>query len=131
MKIVCLIMICLSAHFALAQDSGSDFRFQPPRPPPLDPATDFDDMDEDMMEMGDEGARPPPPPPIPSTNPGGPSDFNPSTSNTYSPNNRGGGHGSRLGNGKVRFEIVEGEFLEKGKKRGRGDKLRANGSASQ
>ncbi len=28
--------------------------FIPPRPPPLDPAMDFDDMEEDMMEMGDE-----------------------------------------------------------------------------
>lgn len=123
-KLICFILINF-VSLAKAQETGSDFRFQPPRPPPLDPATDFDDMDEDTMEMGDDGMRPPPPPPTPPSYGGPTPEFNPPSI----PTNRGG-YSARSGDGKIHFQVVEGEFLEKGKKRGRGQKLRASGSAS-
>jgi hypothetical protein len=114
LSIVILLAGLSAGRIARAQD------FQPPRPPPLDPATDFEDMEEDMMEMGDEDYRPP------GTNPQG--------NNNGSPNNNYGApppppppidhaSGSAFGNAahanKV-FQIVEGEFWEKGKKRSRG-----------
>lgn len=117
------ILIPLSA---LAQDGeGGDvgFRFQPPKPPPLDTATDFDDLeDEEMVEVGDEGFRPPTPPQNNSFQPP-PPDFRPP------PARANGGRGSGL-SGKVRFELIEGEFYERGKKRGRGQKLRSSGGGA-
>lgn len=101
--------------------------FQPPKPPPLDPATDFEEMEEDMMEMGDEGFRPPPPPPPPGAGlPVAPPELRPQI-------NGGGGGGSNFGanNSKVRFQLVDGEYWEKGKKRTRGKKIRASSGGGQ
>jgi hypothetical protein len=107
---------------AVAQD------FQPPRPPPMDPNADFDDMDQELMEMGDEGFNPPPPPPPTggAPNSGGPPPMG-------SPGGAGFdrfGGGTPVGGGnfgqataaKLKFKVVEGEFWEKGKKRTRGDR---------
>lgn len=106
------ISVVFSVWAANAQE------FIPPRPPPLDPATDFEDMEEDMMEMGDEGFRPPPPPPPMGSTP--PPEIRPPAT------------GSSFGSGnmkesKLKFQVVD-EFWEKGKKRGRGKKIRVSGS---
>ncbi len=118
LRLLLLIFTVLSVRTALAQD------FVPPRPPPLDPATDFEDMEEDMMEMGDEGFRPPPPPPpmgagAPPVAP----QIRPDTGNPAF----GGGGGSNMKDSKLKFQLVE-EYWEKGKKRGRGKKIRVQGS---
>lgn len=93
--------------------------FVPPRPPPVDPTSDFEEMEEDMLEMGDEGFRPPPAPGTPPPNSTAPPiDIRPSG---------GGATGTAFGqNSKLKFQLVDGEYWEKGKKRGRGKKLRAN-----
>lgn len=106
--ILILISMLTFAMTAKAQE------FVPPKPPPLDPTTDFEEMDDDLIEMGDEGFRPPPPPPPP---PGPVSDM---------PRDMGGATGTAFGStsGKLKFKIVEGQFWEKGKKRGRGPKMR-------
>lgn len=96
--------------------AGHAQEFMPPKPPPLDPANDFEEMEEDMMEPGDEGFRPPPPPPPQPNN-------MPNANNSPPPSSSGGGNFGDS-NAKVRFKIVEGEFLEKGKKRTRGKKMR-------
>jgi hypothetical protein len=81
-------------------------RFSPPRPPSLD--QDFDDPSEDELENGDSPNRaqvPPPssvPPPVVNGN------------NTPPPSN-----GSASGQSKLKFELADGEYYEKGKKRGR------------
>jgi hypothetical protein len=113
LSIVILLAGLTAGRLARAQD------FQPPRPPPLDPATDFEDMEEDMMEMGDEGYRPPGTPPPGGTNNG-------SSNNNYAPpppqpveHASGSAFGNATRANKV-FQIVEGEFWEKGKKRSRG-----------
>ena len=124
MNVSIWLFVILLPLSAIAQDGdGGDvgFRFQPPTPPPLDTATDFEDMDEDSMETGDEGFRPPPLPQNNSFQPPPPSsmpDFRPSMP-------RGG---TSTLSGKVRFEVVDGHFFETGKKRGRGQKLRATES---
>jgi hypothetical protein len=113
-RLLFLIPFVFSLRTASAQD------FIPPRPPPLDPATDFEDMEEDMMEMGDEGFRPPPPPPPMGSGSPMPSEIRPAPT------------GSSFGSGdmkesKLKFQVVD-EFWEKGKRRGRGKKIRAAGS---
>jgi hypothetical protein len=110
--------LLLSAVFSLRAASAQEFI--PPRPPPLDPATDFEDMEEDMMEMGDEGFRPPPPPPPMGSGSTSPLEIRPAAT------------GSAFGSGnmkesKLKFQVVD-EFWEKGKKRGRGKKIRVSGS---
>lgn len=112
-RLFLIILAAFSVHAARAQD------FVPPRPPPLDPATDFEDMEEDMMEMGDEGFRPPPPPPPP----GGavpPPQIRPDTGNP-------GFGGGNMKEAKLKFQLVD-DFWEKGKKRARGKKIRASGT---
>lgn len=105
--------------------------FMPPKPPPLDPANDFEEMEEDMMEPGDEGFRPPPPPPPqPNNMPNANNNNNLNNSSPPPPSSGGAGFGNGGSAGKVRFQIVEGEFFEKGKKRSRGKKLRASSSSN-
>lgn len=96
--------------------------FQPPRPPPMEPNVDFDDMDEELIEMGDEGFRPPPPPPPPGqSGAGGPPNLGaPGGSAPIGGPVGGGNFGAQTA--KLKFKIVEGEFWEKGKKRGRADR---------
>jgi len=110
-KVLNLIFLSLFLPAVAAQE------FVPPAPPPLDPATDFEDMEEDMMEMGDEGFRPPPPPPPPPPQ---------NTQGPPPPDNRPAATGTAFGNqnAKVKFKLVEGEYWEKGKKRTRGKKMR-------
>jgi hypothetical protein len=128
MRLIFRLLLALGQFSAVAQDTGSgDSHFQPPPPPSFNPATDFDDMDEDMMEMGDDGNFRAPPPPIPQ--PGGTApDLNSSFSDS---GGDGGGIGGRssLGQDKVRFETVPGEYFEPRKKRSRGRKLRAKSSS--
>lgn len=79
-----------------------------PRPPVPDNG-DFDDSTDDDFELGDQPNRMnPPPPPVPPPANGSNGDFQPSTPFT-----------TRKDNGKLHFKIVEGEFWEKGKRRGR------------
>lgn len=111
-----LILTAISIRTAVAQE------FVPPRPPPLDPATDFEDMEEDMMEMGDEGLRPPPPPPMGSGT-AAPPEIRPSV--TGSPG--GSAFSSGMKDVKLKFQVVD-EYWEKGKKRGRGKKIRVSGN---
>lgn len=115
-----VLLAVLSGGLAVrAQD------FQPPRPPPLDPATDFEDMEEDMMELGDEGYRPPGVPPGPGGNhgPGAGSVGAPPPPPAYDT-----ASGSAFGSSGAKssknnpFQIVPGEFYDPKvkKKRGRG-----------
>src|SRR5688500_18580910 len=59
-----LVLISAVAPLAGAQDAHP-YKFQPPPPPPLDGANDYDELDDDGFENGDDGFRPPPPPPLP------------------------------------------------------------------
>lgn len=94
--------------------------FAPPRPPPLDPSMDFEDMEDEMIEIGDEGSRPPTlgnagsgPATLPA-----PSPFNSQDSRS----SFGFGSTGFLGkDAKVRFYLVD-DYWEKGKKRSRGKK---------
>lgn len=128
--ILSMALATVTAFPAQAQD------FQPPRPPPLDPNADFDDMDEELMEMGDEGFRPPPPPPPAGQSgvggppnlgaPGGGAGFDRFNGGTPMGGAMGGGNfGGGATAPKLKFKIVEGEFWEKGKKRGRADRTSA------
>lgn len=124
-----VVAIFLFASSAQAQD------FQPPRPPPMDPNADFDDMDEELMEMGDEGFRPPPPPPpAGQSGVGGPPNLGAPGGAGFDRFNGGTPMGGAVGGGnfgggatapKLKFKIVEGEFWEKGKRRGRADRTSA------
>lgn len=132
MKLLTLILIACAfrtGHVA-AQDGG--YRFAPPPPPPLDGA-DFDD-DEEI----DSQDYPVPPPPPGGSAAGLPP---PGPGDSYTPpmGNAGfsGGGGSARSFGdltttpqKFRFQIVDGEYFEKGKKRGRGQSTRVSGSPS-
>lgn len=84
-------------------------RFQPPRPPPLE--QEFEDPSDEDFDVGDQPNRIPPPPPGGQNPAGGAApapviDYKPSSASKVEP-------------GKVRFQIVEGAFYEKGKPRGR------------
>jgi hypothetical protein len=86
-----------------AQDAP---RFQPPHPP----EQEFEDPSDDDFDVGDQPNRPPPPPPggqtpVPATPPV--TDFKPPTTP------------AKTEPTKVRFQIVDGAFYEKGKRRGR------------
>jgi hypothetical protein len=86
------------------------YRFQPPRPPSVE---DF--YDDDEIELGDEGAtgfRPPPPPTTPP----------PPPANNL-PMEDGFARGTR-DTKKLKFEVVDGIYYEKGKKRSRGKQFR-------
>ena len=97
--------------------------FIPPRPPPMEPNVDFDDMDEELIEMGDEGFRPPPPPPPPGqSGAGGPPNLGAPGGGAPIGGPVGGGNFGGSQTAKLKFKIVEGEFWEKGKKRGRADR---------
>lgn len=122
-RLIAKLSACLLAIFGSvfplgtrAQDSApppDNFRFQPP---PIDEG--YDEVEEDSMEIGDDGFVPPPPPPG-STPPPPPPGPGPGFAD------RGGNGGSAFGSPgsqKLRFQIVEGEFWEKGKKRQRGKK---------
>lgn len=94
-----------------ALHAQEDFRFQPPRPPPLD--VDFDDEDEE--EMGDDFSRIPTAPAV--VNPGGNNRVEPPPP----PPTGGSDFGSSsVSAGKFRFRLVDGDYWEKGKKRARG-----------
>lgn len=105
--------------FASAQDG-----FAPPPPPPLD-GQEFDELEDDI-DMGDDSFRPPPP--IPSTGAAGGAPNTPPNNGVpeFRPSGGGGGGSSNFGQttGKLRFQVVDGEFYEKGKKRSRGRQLR-------
>lgn len=121
--VLCLILIWTFAAGAQAKKGGrtpaqDDYRFAPPPPPPLDPP-EYDELEDEEF---DDGFVPPPPPviapvpmnnvpPPPSQPPPPPADFR-SSNNAY----------MSSGPGKFRFQVVEGEFYQKGKKRGRGKK---------
>lgn len=117
MKIWLTILLLFGGPIALAQVPPP--KFQPPTRP-LD--ADFDDpveeeLDGDPARMGMPSVPPPnfnhgQPPPAPPPN----NDFHPIGG---SGGGIGAGGGGPAGNGKVRFQIVDGEFYEKGKPRGR------------
>jgi hypothetical protein len=121
-----VLMIALGLGLSAPRSWAQDSRFQPPRPPPLDGEA-FDD-DEDVMELGDEGYRPPPPPP-PMGNSGGPSngaaDFRPPPPGLTNLS------GSTTSPKKFKFQVVEGEFYEKGKKRTRGAQTHVSGADAE
>jgi len=101
MRILFLVMLIFCGRVLWAQDPP---RFSPPKPPPLD--GEFDDPENEDADMPKapppSNGMPPPsysPPPMPST--GG--NDRPSVSQP----------------GKFHFQTVDGEFYEKGKKRGR------------
>lgn len=117
LRFLILILTAFSCRMAHAQ------QFIPPRPPPLDPATDFEDMEEDMMEMGDEGLRPPPPPPpIGAGSTAPPPQIRPDPG----PGMKGGG-GDNMKDSKLKFQLVD-DYWERGKKRIRGKKTHVQGS---
>ncbi len=140
MKLLGLLILFAASQGSLAQDTGfggpsdPNYRFQPPQPPPLDTNSDFEDFDEDMVEMDEEGFEPPLPPSPPSglpSNMGRPPMPPSNSSNDYPPPSfTGGDRATRSNPGKLRFQIVDGEFFEPGKKRGRGEKLRSSGSSN-
>ncbi|MBX3022809.1 MAG: hypothetical protein KF799_14135 [Bdellovibrionales bacterium] len=127
-----LILTVLHTGPTLAQEGG--YRFQPPPPPPLDGA-DFDDGDEEID--GDAAYLPPTPPPASgggNTNGGAGNGgaYSPPPLGNSMPSGGGGGGGFNLTtpHGKFRFKVVEGEFYEKGKKRGRGQGTRVSGEST-
>ena len=112
---VWLFNLLFASQVLYAQDTP----FRPPVGAPAmgDPSVDFDDMDEDLIEMGDDGFRPPPPPPPTS----GVGSFTPPVPDR--PSSSGGETFGAPGVApKVKFKIVENEFWEKGKKSARGRK---------
>lgn len=107
-----LMAFLLTAHLAHAQVPPPP----PPQPPGFDPSQEFEEIDDDSLEMNnDPGAyRPPnfngvPPPPAATQNTPPPQDTSPSDHTAFGQTT-----------GKVKFQLVEGEFYEKGKKRSRG-----------
>ena len=123
MKTIYLICLALSlGHFGRAWADDSS-KFAPPRPPSLD-GDMFDDDDDldfppDFPGMGNpHGAPPGTSHPVPP--PGGASPFN----GGYAPSTNEGptawSQSVTTSAKKFRFKIVEGEYWEKGKKRGRG-----------
>lgn len=135
--VLCLVLIFMSssvlAQAGKGRAGGSNFRkpaqeadaykFAPPPPPPLDPP-EYDELEDEEF---DEGFRPPPippggaQPPIQSQPPPPPSPPPPdyrSTNNAY------------LGPGKFRFQVVDGEYHKKGKKRSRGRKILGQSSGN-
>ena len=108
MKFGITLMTLLMAFQVSAQDGP---RFQPARPPPLD--SDFDDPIEEEPDIM------PPPMPNPNLMPGVPmppvnsqTPSAPPATTEFRPSGDGG-------NSKIRFEVLDGEFFEKGKPRGR------------
>jgi hypothetical protein len=99
MRIGLLLLLVFCGRMLWAQDPP---RFSPPKPPPLD--SDFDDPDTDDADM--PKAPPPSMPPPTSVQPP-PAQFGNDT------------HPSVSQPEKFHFQTVEGEFYEKGKKRGR------------
>jgi hypothetical protein len=104
-KIVILVMAMVAAK-ARAQDPP---RGAPPpkAPPPLE--QDFEDPDdeEDAPVKGGPGAAVPPPAPASNAGQAAPvTDFRPPSAAASGP-------------AKLKFQVVDGEFYEKGKKRGR------------
>lgn len=123
-KILWLILFFARFAFAQETDAPGGFHFQPPRPPPMDSNVEMDEPDdEEPMEIGDEPLRPGQLPPAPGAL-GAPPEFRPP--GTAAPVNFGGsgGYGASASNsdGKIRFQVVEGEFWQKGKKRERGNR---------
>lgn len=123
-----VLAICLIAlspirglRQAHAQDN-SNFRFQPPSPPPLD-GENFDD-DEDAIDM-DENFRPPPPP-LPNANEN--SDQYPSGSADNRPQPYTNPSGPTTSAKKFHFKVVDGDYWEKGKKRIRGAQTHVSNS---
>ena len=116
---------------AFGQADG--FRFQPPRAPTPMELDDFDD--EDTFDLTDE---PPPRPPMPGGTAGGSGGFAPVP---VGPGGSPGNGGpppefrpqqpySRTTSAKdFRFQVVEGEYWEKGKKRTRGTKTQVTSNA--
>lgn len=105
----CAIWLALTTLRATAQPVPPEPpKFQPPRPP--DPNADFDDPAEENLELGDAPNRlaAPPPPPPGGAIPPPVSDFRPAVAPS-----------AKLDPGKPHFQLVEGEFWEKGKRRGR------------
>lgn len=85
-------------------------RFSPPRPPPLD--QDFEDPIEDDIENGDMPAHAQTPPPAPPPSADGNNGYAP-------PPSMGSMSGGNSNGTKLKFQIADGEFYQKGKKRGR------------
>lgn len=106
-----LLTLTLFLGLSLSGWAQEDVKFAPPRPPPMDPEEEFEELEEEAMEMGDGSYRPPPPPPPSSPPP-----------QNIQPRGRGSQAFGQSGSGKLKFHVVEDEFYEKGKKRGRGKK---------
>jgi len=119
LKIPILILLLLGgAAFAQAQGADSPERFQPPPPPPMEMGDDLEDDEIEELE-GDMPMRPqmpvmgmpslpsnntPPPPPPPNAGfRGQPTSFTKIGDNANA----------------IRFQVLEGEFFQKGKRRGR------------
>lgn len=127
--IICLIITLLVAPSAFAQrakirgrlpaQEADAYKFQPPPPPPLDGGIDYDELDDDGFENGDDGFRPPPPPLPPGTQVGGPPPPPPPPPQDI--RNQNAAYVSQPG--KFRFRVVDGEYWEKGKKRSRGRQM--------
>lgn len=122
LNLILFSIFLLSAAKAFAEDPPAAFR--PPQPPSIDPAADFDDMEDDLMEMGDDGFRPPPPPPPPGGASSGGTNVpvTPGFDHGNAPSMPvgGGNFGGNSGKAKIQFKLVDGEYWEKGKKRPRG-----------
>ncbi len=128
--LMCFLLLSSPSYRAHAQtDPQGGFPIRPPPPPPPAP-NDLDDQFEEVQEdpgqpgqfipaipppRNDDGnAGPPPPPsPTPTSRPSG-------GSNSF----------SKPGTNGIQFQIVEGEFYVRGKRRSRGnDRRRAEGSS--
>src|SRR5665213_1393128 len=99
-----LILLCFS-RVAWAQDPP---RFSPPKPPPLD--QDFDDPNDE--EEGDSPTRAGVPAPPSGTSSSTAAPTPPPSTDFHSA-------AAAPDANKVKFKVVEGEYYEKGKKRGR------------
>lgn len=115
-----LTVVYLSASSAWAQEADA-YKFAPPPPPALE---DYDEIEDDGFENGDDTFRPPPPP-MPGQQVGGPAPgFGAPGTPPPPPPPDFRNSGSYISQpGKFRFKIVDGEFWEKGKKRSRGRQM--------
>ncbi len=125
--LLCFILIWALPGLAQNKKGGrtpaqEDYRFAPPPPPPLEPP-EYDELEDEEF---DDGFRPPPPPAIAPVPPGGMNNVPPPPQQpppSPPPDFRSNNSYMNASPGKFRFQVVDGEYYQKGKKRGRGKRL--------
>lgn len=120
MRFYALLTLFYLVPGPLSAQEADAYKFAPPPPPALE---DYDELDDDGFENGEDSFRPPPPP-IPGQQVGGPTPGFGGSAPPPPPPPDFRNTGSYISQpGKFRFKIVDGEYWEKGKKRSRGRQL--------